>query len=65
MRLRTPSSTCPSGAGMRKCSTIGVRGGAGVMNRALTQLCPMPPGLVAARIYTRVPGPAGRLRENI
>ena len=25
----------------------------------------MPPGLVAARMYTRVPGPEGRFRENM
>ena len=33
-----------------------------MMNRAFTQPWPMPPGLVVARIYTRVPGPVGRLR---
>ena len=39
-------------------------GGAAVIKRSFTQPCPIPPGLQVARMYTRVPGPLGRLREN-
>src|SRR5699024_7146720 len=42
-----------------------VMGGAAVMKRSFTQPWPMPPGLVVARMHTEVPGPLGRLRENI
>ena len=52
----------PSGSFTVYSSAMGVPGGAGVINRALTQPWPMPPGFVVARIYTRVPGPVGRLR---
>ena len=64
MNTRARSSTfwVPSGSFTGNCSTMGVPGGAGVMNRAFTQPCPTPPGLVVARRYTRVPGPVGRLR---
>ncbi len=52
----------PSGICTVHSSSMGVPGGAGVMNLALTQPWPTPPGLVVARRYTRVPGPVGRLR---
>ena len=61
-RARRSTFSVPSGIRTGNCSTMGVPGGAGVMNRAFTQPCPTPPGLVVARRYTRVPGPVGRLR---
>ena len=61
-RARSICWSVPSGRRTVTVSTMGVPGGAGVMNRAFTQPWPMPPGLVVARIYTRVPGPVGRLR---
>ena len=64
MNTRARCSFCsvPSGRRTVYSSTMGVPGGAGVMNRAFTHPWPMPPGLVVARMYTRVPGPVGRLR---
>ena len=39
-------------------------GGPAVINRSLTHPWPTPPGLAVARMYTLVPGPLGRFREN-
>lgn len=64
MNTRALCSFCsvPFGHFTVYSSVMGVPGGAGVMNRAFTHPWPMPPGLVVARMYTRVPGPVGRLR---
>ena len=61
-RARRSTFSVPSGIRTGYSSTMGVPGGAGVMNRAFTHPCPMPPGFAVARMYTCVPGPVGRLR---
>jgi len=43
----------------------GVIGGAAVINRFFTHPCPIPPGFPVARMYTLVPGPVARFRENM
>ena len=62
MRVRRRVISSPSGAFTFTSCTIRVPAGAGLINRAFTQPCPTPPGLAVARMYTRVPGPEGRLR---
>ena len=62
MRVRRRVISFPSGVFTFTSCTIRVPGGAGLMNRALTQPWPTPPGFAVARMYTRVPGPLGRLR---
>ena len=54
----------PSGIRTLYSSQMGVPGGAGVINRSFTQPWPTPPGLVVARIYTRVPGPGGTVAAH-
>ena len=64
-RLRRRVSVPPSGVRTETVSHTVVIGGAHVMNRSFTQPCPTPPGFVVARTPTNVPGPEGRLRENM
>ena len=50
MRLRVKVSGCPSALRTVTVSRMGVMGGAGSMNRALTQPWPTPPGFAVARM---------------
>ena len=49
-RARFSRFSLPSGIRMGYSSTMGVPGGAGVMNRAFTHPWPTPPGLAVARV---------------
>ena len=64
MRLFLRRSVWPSGKVTSTSSQTVDMGLPAVMNRSLTQPCPIPPGLAVERIYTRVPGPLGRFLEN-
>ena len=49
-RARRSTFSVPSGIRTGYSSTMGVPGGAGVMNRAFTQPWPTPPGFACARM---------------
>ena len=64
MRLCRARCSLPAGSRQVTSSQMVLMGLEAVTKRSLTHPWPTPPGLAVARIYTRVPGPLGRLREN-